>query len=223
MTIFSLNLLFIFSGIFLAMFAKNRHDSWRLDPANQIIYRYFLASLFVSLAMFATGIPALVTDNEIILSYSIILALLFNTIGFNHFFLITIYSKLQARHFIIARYALLTFAFILTAYCVIVPPASYIDIYGIAHWGFDPIIGLIATIHMDIIFAANIFYILAHFYRLKKLSIINTMALILTFIFAGISGSYLYVGDSSLFLLLASIGMYLGTGAIFFSVMRKSI
>ena len=203
------------------MFSKNRYDSFRLDPSNQIIYRYFLASLFVSLAMFATGIPALVTDNEIILSYSIMLALLFNTVGFNHFFLITVYSKLKAQYFIIMRYALLIFSFVLLSYCVMSPPAPYIDIYGIAHWRFDPIVGLIAALHMDIVFAANIFSILTHFYRLKKLSIINTVALVLTFIFAGISGSYLYVGDSSFFLLLASVGMYLGTGAIFFSVIRK--
>ena len=223
MPIYPTNILFVLTGIFLATFCRNRYSSYKKNPSNHITYYYFLASLFVSIALFTYGLPIFFTNNQNILSVFTIIALILNAIGFNHFFLITLYTWLSRRSYVIAKYILFIFVVILTGLMVINPPIPTLDNYNVIHWGFSPIVGILAAVHMDIVFASNIILIMMHFYRLKKLSIMNSTSLIITFIITGLSGSYLYAGNTTIGLFFSSIMLYLGIATIFFSVVHGAM
>jgi hypothetical protein len=207
----------------LGVFCFNRFSAYRRDVSNHIIYRYFLASFFVSAALLVYGLPVLFTTDSPTISIFGSVALILNAIGFSHFFLIALYGWLSPGRYVLVKHIIYAFISILTFCLIIDIPASFVDSYGIIHWRFGVFIGLLAALHMDMAFAANVYVIVRHFYRLKKLSVFNSIALIITFVLAGIAGSYLYVGDTVLGLSLASVGLYLGIAVVFSSVIRGTI
>ena len=220
MAIYPVNILFLLSAMFLGVFCYNRFRAHTQNPHNKITYQYFLASFFVSISLFVYGISAFLSQDSFILSIFASVALILNAVGFNHFFLIVLYDWFSPRNYVLAKHSLHLFVAVLAILMIVTPPQSIVDTYGVIHWRFSHIVGILAAMHMDIIFGANIAILMKQFYRLKKLSIINSLALVLTFIFTGLSGSYLYMGDNSLGLFLATIGLYLGISTIFSAVIH---
>ena len=212
---------FILEGIFLSVFAYNRFYEYHRSP-NYVTRQYWLASLCVSLALFVYGLPAVFTSNHAILSPFATAALLINAIGFSNFFLIPLNVWLRPSRYILAKYGLYLFVVALAA-CMIIDPPMTMMTGGIVHWRFGPLIGTLAAMHMDIAFALNIVLLGLHFYRFKGLPALNAILLIITFTLTGLGGTYLYMGDVSHLLALASISLCMGIGAIFFSVVRGSI
>jgi hypothetical protein len=184
--------------------------------------QYFFASFYVSIAFFIYGLPSLITDDLKILPVFAGIALVTNAIGFTYFFLIPLNGWLRPRTYILAKYGLFLFVATLAAVLIIIPPRTSFNA-GIIHWRFGPIVGILAAIQMDIAFMLNIILLRTHFYHLKQLSVLNAILLIITFTLAGLGGTYQYVGDSYPLLVLSSISLCVGIGAIFFSVIRGGI
>jgi len=217
------SLLSFLAGLILAVFCKNRFDAYRQDPSNRIVYRYFLASFFVMIALILFGLPSLITRDQNIISFFILLGTIFNAIGFNNFFIITLYSWFPPKAYVLIKYAFSLFIAALTLAVVVVPPMPFIDSYNVFHFGFSQWSGWLAALQMDIVFIGNVFLILNHYYRLRQLSILNTMALVITYIVAGASGSYQYIGDSTLGLYLSGVALYLGISFVSYTVIRGQV
>ena len=214
---------FILDAGMMGLFCYSRYRAYIGNRSNQITYYYFLASLFVSLALLTYGLPIFFSDDQGIMSIFGSTALVLNAIGFSNFFMIALYSRLSSRGFILAKHILYIFVCLLTIGLIVDIPPAFIDPLGIIHWRFGLLVGILAALHMDLAFAANVYLIMDHFYRLKKLSILNSIGLVTTFVITGIAGSYLYIGDSGLGLGLASIGLYAGISVVFFLALRGTI
>lgn len=203
-------------------FCLNRFYEYRKNPNNRIIYRYFLASLFVSLALAFYGIPSLFTNDNALISFCGSIGLILNAIGFSHFFLIPFYSWLsKITHFFI-KYSLFIFITIIAIFIIINPQKSFVDDYGIIHWNFG-FLGWIAAIHMSVAFILNVILLVGHFYRLKNFSLLNSVGLTSTFIIAGISGGYQYVGNDGVLLVITGAGLYIGIAIVFYTVIHGAM
>jgi uncharacterized membrane protein YidH (DUF202 family) len=214
---------FCLDGLLMAVFCYNRYTEYGNNPSNRIIYRYYYASLYVSIALLMYGVIPLISQESQILSLAGSLGLIFNAIGFSNFLLIPSYDWLSRNTHTITKYILFALIPIIGALLVTYPPQTVVDTIGVTHWNFGPLLGSIATIQMDIAFGLNIILLVTHFYRLKKLSVFNSIALITAFSATGISGAYLYLGNNSHILILASVGLTIGIGSVFLSVVRGKI
>jgi len=213
----------VMEAVLLGFFSYNRWQEYRSHQSNQITYRYWIASFLVSLGFLAYGLPALFTENPDSIILGGFVGMILNAIGFSNFFLIPLYGWLSPRMYIVAKHILFLFPIILALGMIVFPSNSFVDIQGIIHWRFNPVVGILAAAHMDIAFMANITLLYLHFYRLRHLSILNTLALMITFILTGIAGSYQYIGDDSLGLGLSVVVLYLGISVVFYSVARGKI
>lgn len=213
----------VIEGILLGFFAHNRLLEYRANPTNQIVYRYWLASSLVSLGFLAYGGASLFTENSNIIVWSGFSGMILNAFGFSNFFLIPLYGWLSPRKYVIAKHILFLFPLFLAACMILTPSQSFVDEHSIIHWRFDHAIGIMAALHMDIAFVSNIALLYTHFYRLKKLSMLNAIALMLTFILTGLAGSYQYIGDNYFLLGLSSVILYVGISLVFYSIMRGKI
>jgi hypothetical protein len=215
--------LFVLDGILLSVFCYNRWIESLKDPNNQITYLYRQASLFVSIALVMYGLPSIIDDSQNILSISGSLGMILNAIGFAYFLLIPLYNWLSVQTWTIVKYLIFLSICLQTILLILYPTNTQIDQFGIIHWNFYPLTGLIATVQMDIAFLLNIILLGINFYRLKKLSIFNVVALIATFSFTGFAGGYQYMGNDPLLLAIAGIGLYIGISFVFFSVIHGAI
>lgn len=222
--LFSLSgILFILNGLLLSVFCHNRFIAYRNNPLNKVTYLYRQASLFVSLALMIYGVASLFTNDSVLISISGSLGLILNCIGFGYFLLIPLYNWLNNKNWILIKYLIFISIGLVAGLLIIQHPHSYIDSFGVIHWKFDPLIKWIAVIQMDVAFLLNIYLLGMNFYRLKKLSTFNTLALIATFLSTGLAGGYQYIGDNTIYLALASIGLYIGISFVFFSVIHGAI
>ncbi len=214
---------FCLDGLLMAVFCLDRYKEYRRHPTNRIIYRYYFAALYVSIAMLIYGLPPLLSHDSTVLSLTGSIGLIVNAIGFNNFFLIPFYGWFSRNTHTFVKYFLFASIPIITALLILTPPGTIVDNFGIIHWNFGLLLGSIASVQMDIAFALNITLLVTHFYRLKRLSVFNSIALMITFAITGVSGAYLYLGDDSWTLALASIGLTIGIGSVFLSVVRGTI
>ncbi len=215
--------MFVVSAVLMAFFSKNRYDASVKDPSNRIVYRYFLASFYVGLSLFVYGLSAYFTQDPYTLSFFVMAGMILNAIGFSHFFIIALYSWLSPKPYVFIKYGMFLLVAVMIICMIVNQPMPYIDSYNLFHFRFGTLVGILAAAQMDIIFIINVFIIMMHFYRLKHLSVLNSLTLVLTFIVAGISGSYLYIGDSTAGLFFASVGLYLGIAAVFLTIIHGAV
>lgn len=216
------SIIFLLTSLLLAYFCYARFLETRRDKNNAVNFHYYLASLYVFIALFLYGISGLLLESNFSLArVGTVTAVLLNALGFCHFFLIPAYSWFSLRGYVIARHILYLFILLLAGILVVDPAHSYTDAWGIIHWGFPFLVGFLAALQMNLAFACNLILLGGHFSRLKRLSLLSVLALIITFILTGFAGTYQYMGDSPFLLALSGVLLFLGVGAVFFSTVSK--
>ena len=217
-------LLFSLSGTLLGYFSYTRYKAWKLDPHNTINVYYWKATVFITAALILYGFAGLFFESPtLVLRIAAAVATILNTFGFGYFLLIPIYSWRGDAQNVIIRGAARLYAIAVAAMLVISPPQSFIDSAGIIHWRFNAIVGWSVVGIASLAFALNIILLSLYFKRLSSLSFFNLIALMFTFFLSGIGGGYLYVGDNPIFLIVASIFLFVGIFSVFWSVAQVAV
>jgi len=146
-----------------------------------------------------------------------VVATILNALGFSHFFMIPLYSTLSKPVFTVGKHVLFLYTTVIALMLIALPPASYLDQFGIIHWRFSAAVAWAMLALIGSAFALNIMLLMRYLARLKRFSFVTTLSLLITFATTGLGGGYLYIGDDAVFLAVSTILLYIGVASIFFA------
>ncbi len=200
-------LLMVISGLFLSHFTYRRFNDYRRDRHDVTNRFYLMAGLWVSSALFLYGIPSFFYQvSPVPLRLAAIGATVLNVIGFGYFLRVALYAWLSPNSFSLASHAIALYAVLVAVVLVLFPPDTYIDQAGIIHWSFTLTESVLILALNISAFASSILLLYLNFRALlDRTWIARVSAMILTFVLSGIGGGYLYIGDDSMLLGLASV------------------
>ncbi len=219
-----MGMLLLCCAAMLGYFSYRRFVEYRRDKKNTVNYHYWLAALALSFGFAFYSIPSVFWgSNSALLVAGVIVATILNAIGFGHFLLIPLYTRFSYKNFVISKYLLYLSITIIAGLLIMMPPASYLDASHVIHWQFSRIESWFMLLFICTAFTLNLLLLGHHVKKLITFSFTNTMALIFTFLTTGIGGGYMYIGNNSILLVLATVFLYIGISIIFVASLQTAI
>ncbi len=207
-------------GVFLALHGIFRFRFF-LKSKEIISYHFSMATFLIGLGLAVFGLASYLApagNISFVLNHVAFITAGLEALGYVHFIVIPAYILFDKKEYIRIKYLLVWFVLLITTAAVFYRP--YPDDSPFSMLMPQVAIGFIFLLELAFIF--NTVLILRNFKKLQKLSLFNTVALVVVYLFATSSGAYMYIGNDQLLLNIASGGLLSGIMLLFLSAVLQT-